>query len=111
MNDEGGGSLGREQLQGEPWHYEQMKKTCKEGSKYCIYNNKGKCFHTASNTHKQSCTGKGECTLFEPKTGSPKIYSTLNAETLFYNSISKIRGNIATFPRIFYAILTIILSA
>ena len=76
MNDEGGGSLGREQLQGEPWHYVQMIKTCKEGSKYCIYNNKGKCFHTASNTHKQSCTGKGECTLFEPKTGSPKIYST-----------------------------------
>lgn len=68
--------MGGEQLQGEPWHYEQAKKTCKEGSKYCVYNKKNICFNTASDTYKDSCTGKGICMLFEPKTGKPKIYST-----------------------------------
>lgn len=68
--------MGREQLQGEPWHYEQMKKTCKEGSRYCIYNKNNCCFNTASNAYKHECVGKGICMLFEAKTGSPKIYST-----------------------------------
>lgn len=75
MNDEGGGSLGREQLQGEPWHYEQMKKTCKEGSKYCIYNNKGKCAYVGSEYYKEACVGKGICDRFEAKTGMPKVAS------------------------------------
>lgn len=26
------------QLQGTPWHTEQLKRTCNDGSKYCIYN-------------------------------------------------------------------------
>lgn len=68
--------MGREQLQGEPWHYEQMKKTCKDGSKYCIYNKKDICSNTASDTYKKGCIGKGACILFEPRTGSPKVYST-----------------------------------
>lgn len=26
------------QLQGTPWHTEQLKRTCNDGSKHCIYN-------------------------------------------------------------------------
>lgn len=26
------------QLQGTPWHTEQRRKTCNDGSKYCVYN-------------------------------------------------------------------------
>lgn len=29
--------MGRSQLQGTPWHPDQLHKTCKDGSKYCIY--------------------------------------------------------------------------
>ena len=28
------------QLQGTPWHTDQLYKTCNDGSKYCIYNHK-----------------------------------------------------------------------
>lgn len=28
------------QLQGTPWHPEQLHKSCNDGSKYCIYNRK-----------------------------------------------------------------------
>lgn len=63
------------QLQGTPWHKEQLHKTCKDESKYCVYNHKiCSCVVNKKNYHKQ-CVGKGNCEWFEPKTGTPKIYS------------------------------------
>lgn len=67
--------MGIEQLQGTPWHPEQIHKTCKEGSKYCIYNRNKICVCTASDYHNKQCVGKGECMMFEPKTGIPKVIS------------------------------------
>lgn len=65
-------SMGRSQLQGIPWHEEQIKRTCKNGSKYCIYN-RNICICTHSKFHHKKCVGKGECEDFESKGGTPKI--------------------------------------
>lgn len=63
------------QLQGNPWHKEQLHKTCKDESKYCVYNHKiCSCVVNKKYYHNQ-CVGKGNCEWFEPKTGTPKIYS------------------------------------
>ena len=63
----------RASLQGTPWHYQQMQKTCKTESKYCIYNfNICSCKHSR-NYHKK-CVGKGQCDDFESKNGTPKVY-------------------------------------
>lgn len=64
------------QLQGAPWHTEQLHKTCSDGSKYCIHNhNICSCIANKKYFHKK-CVGKGNCEWFEPKTGTPKIYSS-----------------------------------
>lgn len=67
--------MGREQLQGVPWHEEQMHRTCKDGSTYCIFNNKGKCAFVACTFYNSVCKGKGACVNFESKAGTPKVYS------------------------------------
>lgn len=67
--------MGTEQLQGTPWHSEQIHKSCKDGSKYCIYNNKGKCAFCVSDYYKSDCVGKGTCINFESKAGTPKVVS------------------------------------
>lgn len=63
------------QLQGTPWHMEQRRKTCNDGSKYCVYNH-NICSNTACKFYHKKCVGKGNCDWFEPKTGTPKIYSS-----------------------------------
>lgn len=63
------------QLQGTPWHYEQRKRTCQDGSKYCIYN-RNICVCTHSRFHYQKCVGKGLCDDFESKSGTPKLLNT-----------------------------------
>lgn len=67
--------MGAEQLQGTPWHSEQMHRVCKEGSKYCVYNRNKICVCAASEYHNKYCVGKGNCLMFEPKTGTPKVSS------------------------------------
>ena len=67
--------MGAEQLQGTPWHPEQMHRVCKEGSKYCVYNRNKICVCAASEYHNKYCVGKGNCLMFEPKTGTPKVLS------------------------------------
>lgn len=62
----------RSELQGTSWHYEQIQKTCKDGSKHCIYNQNGKCICKPCKYLKLSCRGKGECDWFESKIGMPK---------------------------------------
>lgn len=66
----------RSMLQGTPWHEEQMKRTCKNGSKYCVYN-KNICVCTHSKFHHKKCVGKGECEDFESKGGTPKVQSSI----------------------------------
>lgn len=65
----------RAQLQGIPWHEEKLRKTCNDGSKYCVYNHKI-CSNSACRFHHKQCVGKGNCEWFEPKTGTPLIYSS-----------------------------------
>lgn len=63
--------MGISQLQGEPWHYEQRKRSCQDGSKYCLYildNNICGC--KASPYYKKYCVGKGDCDEFESKGNS-----------------------------------------
>lgn len=63
------------QLQGTPWHTEQLKRTCNDGSKHCIYNhNICSCTFNKKYFHKD-CVGKGKCEWFESKAGTPKVYS------------------------------------
>ena len=63
------------QLQGTPWHTEQLKRTCNDGSKHCIYNhNICSCKFNKKYFHKE-CVGKGKCEWFESKAGTPKVYS------------------------------------
>ena len=69
-------TMGRAELQGTPWHYEQMQKTSQDGSKYCIYNRNNRCRCTPCEHYKQSCKGKGSCSWFETKTGVPKVYNS-----------------------------------
>lgn len=55
-------------LQGTPWHSETMHRTCKDGSKYCLYiHNDGSCGCISSINHKKKCIGKGSCEDFESK--------------------------------------------
>lgn len=63
------------QLQGTPWHMERKKKTCQDGSKYCIYN-RNICRCSFSIYFNKKCIGKGSCPDFEPKTGTPKVYAS-----------------------------------
>lgn len=65
--------MGRAELQGTPWHEEQIHKTCKEGSKYCIYNVNKLCSCKYCSNYNLYCIGKGNCDWFEPKTGMPKV--------------------------------------
>ncbi len=64
--------MGAEQLQGTPWHPEQMHKACKEGSKYCLYNNDNICVCRASIFYQKECDGKGDCEEFESKGNTAK---------------------------------------
>lgn len=59
------------QLQGTPWHYENRKKTCKEGSKYCLYNH-NICSCKVSIHYHKKCVGKGVCDDFESRGGTAK---------------------------------------
>lgn len=65
----------RSQLQGTPWHEEQMHKSCRDGSKYCVYNNNKFCACKPCSNFNDYCVGKGNCDWFEPKTGTPKTVS------------------------------------
>lgn len=67
--------MGREQLQGTPWHEEQMHRTCKDGSTNCIFNSKGKCAFVSCRFYDEPCKGKGVCIDFESRAGTPKVYS------------------------------------
>lgn len=64
--------MGRESLQGTPWHEESIHRTCKEGSKYCVYNQHAICRCKVSEYYKKTCVGKGSCEWFESKSGTPK---------------------------------------
>ena len=64
--------MGIENLQGTPWHKEQIHRNCKDGSKYCVYNQNNLCRCTASENYKKACLGKGLCEWFESKGGMPK---------------------------------------
>lgn len=63
----------RTYLQGVPWHEQRAKKSCNDGSKYCIYN-RNICTYTTSKFYHKKCVGKGNCIDFEAKTGTPKVY-------------------------------------
>lgn len=67
-------------LQGTPWHIEQMQRTCKDGSKYCLYN-KNICTCKASIHYHKKCVGKGDCEDFESKGSCAK---STNIKT-YYN--------------------------
>lgn len=64
--------MGIENLQGTPWHEEQVHRSCKDGSKYCVYNQNNLCRCTASEHYRKKCMGKGLCEWFESKGGMPK---------------------------------------
>lgn len=67
--------MNRSYLQGIPWHEEQMKRTCKDGSKYCLYN-KNICTCKISRFYHKKCVGKGSCDEFESKGNTAKLVST-----------------------------------
>ena len=67
--------MGAEQLQGIPWHSEQIHKTCKTGSKYCLYNSDNTCMCTSSIYYHNSCAGKGDCEEFESRGNTAKSMS------------------------------------
>lgn len=67
--------MGREQLQGIPWHEEQLHRTCKDGSTNCLFNFKGKCDFLPCRFYGYPCKGKGTCGDFESRAGTPKVYS------------------------------------
>lgn len=72
--------MGREQLQGTPWHNEQRCNTSKDGSKRCLYNNGSRCTSRASIYHNKPCTGKGICEEFESPAGT--VYKTTSEKQL-----------------------------
>lgn len=72
--------MNRSYLQGIPWHEEQMKRTCKNGSKYCMYN-KNICICKASINYHKKCIGKGDCEEFESKGNTAKSYSENTLKT------------------------------
>ena len=59
--------MGREQLQGTPWHEEQMHRTCKDGSTNCIFNSKGKCAFVSCRFYDEPCKGNVYCKIKLPK--------------------------------------------
>ena len=63
------------QLQGTPWHHEQIIRQCDDGSKHCIYN-RNICICKQSKYHNLKCVGKGVCDWFESKSGEPKSVQT-----------------------------------
>lgn len=67
-------------IQGTPWHYENRKNTCKEGSKYCLYNH-NICSCKVSIHYHKKCVGKGICEDFESRGRTAKILEEKN-----YNS-------------------------
>lgn len=67
--------MGAEKLQGTPWHPNQLHKTCKKGSKYCIYNNNNNCSCTSSIYYHTACVGKGDCEEFESRGNMAKTTS------------------------------------
>ena len=71
------------QLQGTPWHHEQIIRSCNDGSKHCVYN-RNICICTQSKYHHLKCVGKGSCIWFETKSGEPKS-----------SQVSYIKGNLA----------------
>ena len=81
----------RSMLQGTPWHEEQMKRTCKNGSKYCIYN-RNICVCTHSKFHHKKCVGKGECEDFESKGGTPKVQSSMTIPMTTKTETPKAKG-------------------
>lgn len=65
------------QLQGTPWHYENRKNTCKEGSKYCLYNH-NICSCKVSIHYHKKCVGKGICEDFESRGRTATILTEKN---------------------------------
>lgn len=59
--------MGAEKLQGTPWHPNQLHKTCRDGSKYCLYNNNNNCSCISSIYYHTECVGKGDCEEFESR--------------------------------------------
>ena len=59
-------------IQGTPWHYENRKNTCKEGSTYCLYNY-NICSCKISIHYHKKCVGKGACDEFESRGRTAKI--------------------------------------
>lgn len=68
--------MNRAQLQGTPWHNEQMKRSCNYGSTYCLYN-KNICTCKGSPNYHHKCIGKGLCEDFESKGNTPKVISSV----------------------------------
>lgn len=49
--------MGVEGLQGTPWHEKKIRKSCRDGSKYCVYNQQDICHCKVSEYHKKVCIG------------------------------------------------------
>ena len=64
-------------IQGTPWHYENRKNTCKEGSKYCLYNH-NICSCKVSIHYHKKCVGKGICEEFESRGHTAKTLTEKN---------------------------------
>ena len=75
-------------IQGTPWHYEQRTNSCKNGSKYCLYNHNDICGFTLSVHYKNTCVGKGTCEDFESRGNS-----LLNQKTQKVKSVKKKSSN------------------
>lgn len=67
--------MGAEKLQGTPWHPDQLYKSCKVGSKYCLYNNNNNCSCISSIYYHTECVGKGDCEEFESRGNMAKSAS------------------------------------
>lgn len=67
--------MGAEKLQGTPWHPNQLYKTCKDGSKYCLYNSNNNCLCISSIYYHTKCVGKLNCEEFESRGNMAKTKS------------------------------------
>lgn len=67
--------MGAEKLQETPWHPDQFHKTCKDGSKYCLYNKNNNCSCISSMYYHTECVGKGNCEEFESRGNMAKSVS------------------------------------
>lgn len=79
------------QLQGTPWHWENRKRTCKDGSTYCLYNH-NICGNKVSIYYHKKCVGKGSCDDFESK-GNSVIQKTNNKNTFKLNNGENMEKN------------------